>query len=193
MPEGCRRGGWAKRGEPHARAWVLPRGEWTQRAPASSAAVKHIGTSDSGCDDSCRREFRGTEFTSRLRVSCRLKVVLFVRSVRGGGVWNGRSVSLGTLVAPFRWTVDGASVVVGMRSHYTAFLRLVSLCLCTCGSLRRVPWIGVNRQVVLDRRRRGWHDPAAQLRGRARMEGNVNPDDFFAHQQRLVTWVGMAG
>ena len=52
--------------------------------------------------------------------------------------------------------------------------------------LRRVPWIGVDRQVVVDRRQRGYHDPQAQARGRMRMEGAVNPDDFLAHQARAI-------
>ena len=52
--------------------------------------------------------------------------------------------------------------------------------------LRRVPWIGVDRQVVVDRCQRGYHDPQAQVRGRMRMEGAVNPDDFLAHQGRAA-------
>ena len=46
------------------------------------------------------------------------------------------------------------------------------------------PWIGVDRQVGIDRRQRGLHDPRAQARGRMRMDGAVNPDDFLAHQVR---------
>ena len=42
----------------------------------------------------------------------------------------------------------------------------------------------VDRQVVIDRRQRGLHDPRAQARGRMRMDGAVNPDDFLAHQVR---------
>ena len=99
-------------------------------------------------------------------------------------------------MAESRWRELGARTKEEARGFFIGALRrrmgLAAARAMARHRLRRVPWIGVNRQVVLDRRQRGWHDPAAQLRGRARMEGNVNPDDFFAHQQRLVTRVGMA-
>ena len=48
--------------------------------------------------------------------------------------------------------------------------------------LGRVPWIGVSRQAVRNRR------TLAGARGGARADrdGVVDAQDFFAHQQRLV-------
>ena len=40
-------------------------------------------------------------------------------------------------------------------------------------------------QVVVERRQRGWHNPEAQARGRVRMEGRINPDEFFGYQERV--------
>ena len=52
--------------------------------------------------------------------------------------------------------------------------------------LSRVPWVGVARQVVVDRRQNRRYGAAARARGRAAMEEVINPDDFFAHQARAM-------
>ena len=51
----------------------------------------------------------------------------------------------------------------------------------TAQRLNRVPWIGVSRHVVVNRRTHGANGGA-----RADRDGVVDAQDFFAYQQRLV-------
>ena len=99
-------------------------------------------------------------------------------------------------MAEHRWRELGARTKEEARGFFIGAVRrrmgLATARAMARHRVRRTPWVGVSRQVVLDRRQRGWHNPAAQLRGRARMEGSINPDDFFAHQQRLVARAGGA-
>ena len=91
-------------------------------------------------------------------------------------------------MATHQWRAMGARTKEEARAFIIGALRrrlgLAATRAMARHRLQRAPWIGVDRQVVIDRRQRGLHDPRAQARGRMRMDGAVNPDDFLAHQVR---------
>ena len=94
------------------------------------------------------------------------------------------------VTAEHRWRELGASSREEARGFIIGALRrrmgLVAVRAMARHRLSRVPWIGVDRQVVVDRRQSGWHDPRVLARSRRVHNGlrAVNPDDFFAHQAR---------
>ena len=92
-------------------------------------------------------------------------------------------------MAARRWRAMGARTQTEARGFIIGCLRkrmgMAAVRAMARHRLRRVPWVGVDRQVVVERRQRGWHNPEAQARGRVRMEGRINPDEFFGYQERV--------
>jgi hypothetical protein len=90
-----------------------------------------------------------------------------------------------TEMAKKHWREMGARTMDEARGYYIGVLRrrmgLVVSGAIAAQRLSRVPWIGVSRHVVVNRRTHGANGGA-----RADRDGVVDAQDFFAYQQRLV-------
>ena len=91
-----------------------------------------------------------------------------------------------TEIAKKRWREMGARTLEEARGFIIGQLRrrigLVATEAMASHRLNRVPWIGVPRQVVVNRRTLAGAGGGA----RADRDGVVDAQDFFAHQQRLI-------
>ena len=91
-----------------------------------------------------------------------------------------------TELAKKHWREMGARTMDEARSFYIGVLRrrmgLVASGAMAAQRLSRVPWIGVSRHVVVNRRTHAGANGGA----RANRDGVVDAQDFFAFQQRRV-------